>query len=190
MKVRLGQLRQVIREQLQHLTEARPTAVVATVPQGDVSRWEDAAREMKLKSMLKFVPGAHGVDVVYMGYGTPSETKKRAGVLGRKLQKLVGKVTATEQPVDDQKVYDLLKFAFTSTIAPEDVQYIRYMPLKNAVRMTDYDGMLGNMDAGVGMSDLSRYGLTPRQLGDWLAAHGARPMKKQRRARPVPSIYD
>lgn len=191
MRVKVGQLRQVIKEEIQRLAEAgKPAAVVATIQQADVSKWDEAAKAMKIKSMLKFVPSAGGVDVVYQGYGTPSETKRRAEVLGRKLQKAVGKTAATEQPVDDQKVYDLLSFAFTSKIEPDDVKYIRFQPLKNAVRMVDYDGMLGNMDAGVGASDLARHGLTPRQLGDWLAAHGARPMKPQRRPRPVPSMYD
>lgn len=189
MKVKLGQLRQVIRE---CLTEAaRPTVVVGTISKADVSKWDEVAKQLRVKSDIRFEPlGPDTVTVTYKGYGTEGQAMKRAGVLGRKMQKLVDKMAGSEKPVDDQRVYDLLKFAFTSTIAPEDVQYIRYMPMKNAVRMTDYDGMLGNMDAGVGMDDLSRYGLTPRQLGDWLAAHGARPMKQQRRARPAPSIYD
>lgn len=109
--------------------------------------------------------------------------KRLAEVTGRKLQKAVGKITATEKPV-----YDLLSFAFTSTIEPDDVRYIRCQPLKNAVRMVDYDDMLGNMDAGA--SDLSRYGFTPRQLGDLLFAHGTRPTKQQKRPRPMPRMYD
>jgi hypothetical protein len=190
MKIRAGQLRRVIKEEVQRLVEAKPMAVMATIPQADVSKWDEAAKAMNVKSFLKFVPSEGGIDVVYQGYGTPSETKRRAEVLGRKLQKAVGKTAASEKPVDDQKVYDLLTFAFTSTVGPDDVKYIRYQPLKNAVRMVDYDGMLGNMDAGVGASDLARYGLTPRQLADWLASHGARPMKAQRRPRPAPSMYD
>jgi hypothetical protein len=186
MKLNLGQLRQVIREELTRVTEAaKPTAVIATIQPGDQSKWDEALRAMKLKSMVKFVPSAGGVDVVFQGYGTPGETKRRAEVLGRKLQKVVSKTAATEAPVDDAVVYKLLTMAFTSTVGPDDVKYIRFQPLKNAVRMVDYDGMLGNMDAGVGASDLAHFGITARQLADWLAAHGARPMKPQRRQRPM-----
>lgn len=197
MKVRVGQLRQVIKEELARLHEARPKpplVLIDTITSSQVPVWDEAARQLKVKSFIKFVPGHGGeMNVMYQGYGTPGEAKRQAESMGKKLAKAASKVLgarAAEKPVDDAQVYKLLSFAFTSTIAPDDVQYIRYQVLKNAVRMVDYDGMLGNMDAGVGMDDLSRHGLSPRQLGDWLAAHGAREMKPQRRPRPAPPVYD
>lgn len=197
MKVKLGQLRQLVKEEMSRLHEAgkKPALVpIADILSSQVPVWDEAARSLKLKSFIKFVPGHGGeVTVMYQGYGTDAAARKQATSMGKKLTKAAEKTLAgraAEKPVDDQKVYDLLTFAFTSTVSPEDVQYIRFQPLKNAVRMVDYDGMLGNMDAGVSANDLARYGLNPRQLADWLAAHGARAMKPQKRPRPAPPVYD
>ena len=191
MRLTESQLRavinQVIREEAAHLHEAgKPTAIVATVPQADVSKWDEAAKAMKIKSSLKFVPGANGVDIVFQGYGTPSETKKRAEVWGRKLQKMIGNTTSSEQPVDDAKVLALLSNVFTSTVTAEDVPLIRFQQMKDAVRMIDVDGMLGNMQTAASSRELASAGLNARQLADWLGSPGARAMKPQRRTGPCP----
>ena len=187
MKVKLGQLRQLVKEEMSRLHEAgKPTAVIASIPQGDVSKWDEAAKTLKVKSFIKFVPGASGVDVVYQGYGTPGAVKKQAESMGKKLQKMVGKVGASDKPVDDAKVLDLLSNVFTSTVTADDVPYIRFQQMKDAVRMIDADGMLGNMQTGASSRELASAGLNARQLADWLASHGARAMKPQRRTGPRP----
>lgn len=180
MKVKVGQLRQVIREEVQRIHEMKTIPVVVTsISQADVSAWDEAARTLKLKSFLKFVPGANGVDVVFQGWGTPARAKREGEKMVKKLQKAVGTVSASraaEKPVDDAKIYKVLSHAFTYTMGPEDVSTISYQLMKNGVRMHD-----DRMDAGIGASELAQFGVTPRQLADWLGSHGARPDKPKRR---------
>jgi hypothetical protein len=95
-----------------------------------------------------------------------------------------------DKKIQDNKFYELLSMAFTVTIEPQDVQHIKFKPLKNAVQMVDAGGMLGNVDAGVSARELAEYGITVRELGDWLAAHGAKLMKPQRRFKLPPPTYD
>lgn len=196
MEISLTQLRQLIKEEIVQLTElvephelSRQRALIASIKPSDVSLWDQAAKDLKLKSMIGFDKNGVAVDVVYKGRGPRGVVTKRAQVLANKLKKAVGRVSSSEKPVDDDQVYKLLTFAFTMTVTSDDIEYINYQLMKNAVRMTDRAGSMGNIDAGVGQDDLKRYGLTARQLATWLAAHGASPMKKRKHT-VTPSIYD
>lgn len=92
---------------------------------------------------------------------------------------------AAKPPVSkkDKKVLDLLSNVFTMTCDMEDVRYIRYKVRKNAVSLIDVGEQLGHMQTGASTRELASVGMTPQQLGDWLAAHGARPQKAVRRKR-------
>jgi len=93
-----------------------------------------------------------------------------------------------QEQLSDQVALEALTDAFTMRVEMgEDIEYIRYLVRPNSIGLQDYDGMLGNMDTGFSAADLKKYfNTTPKALGDWLAAHGARAIKPKRRKRNDP----
>lgn len=145
MKVKLGQLRQLVKEEL---TQARKGGG---------------------RAALGFAIPEDSPDY---GVASPSPTTEPPA-------------EAAPAPVSkkDKKVLDLLTNVFTMTVNMEDVRYIRYKVRKNAVSLIDVGEQLGHMQTGASTRELASAGLTPQQLGDWLAANGARPQKAVRRKR-------
>lgn len=166
----------------------KPRAIVATVSPEAVDTWAVAARQAKIKGMLKFEPAEDGrTNIVFVGYSTPSETRRTAERFAKQLKKIVATTSEEESalgPLNDDNVYGLLSHVFTVTVTPEDVQHIRYQVTPKAIHLEDVDGMLGHMDTGASRDQLKRDGLTPATLGAWLKAHGARPMKPVRSRAP------
>ena len=145
MKVKLGQLRQLVKEEL---TQARKGGG---------------------RAALGFAIPEDSPDYGVASSAPAAEPPAEAG----------------PAPVNkkDKKVLDLLTNAFTMTVNPEDVRYIRYKVRKAGVSLIDVGEQLGHMQTGVGARELEALKMTPAQLGDWLAKNGARPQKAVRRKR-------
>lgn len=109
----------------------------------------------------------------------------RLGQLKQIIREEAAHISEAGSSTGDEAVLEMLTNAFTATVNPEDVQYIRYKVRPNSVLLQDDQGMLGHMHTSANQRSLASVGMSSKQLGDWLATNGARPMKPTRR-KPSP----
>jgi hypothetical protein len=189
MKIRESKLRQIIREEMDHLL--RESDVRVDIVDNIKLGWPDKAAEAALDKWGSYA------EVKKWLSSAPSEM---VGVDDDALEDFLDHLDWEERQRERQKVggeLSAISDVFTFKVSPDEVEYIVYQPRMKGgklhrIDMEDGSGgdvMLGNMTTSMDRRDARKAGTTLEKVLQHLEQGGARLQKRRRSARRSSGSY-